>query len=89
MIRIRNARRFRRAVRAVHRALVHQVERERKERDLLGRWALSSGATFAVYRITPDRLALCGNGQERWHVPVAQLMGLLERGQLRYLGRIR
>ncbi len=78
--------RFRRAVRAVHKALARQALRERKPADLLGRWALPSGAAFAVYCID-GALAVCGNGADRWHVPVAQLTGLLERNLLRYLGR--
>ncbi len=90
MIRLKDASRFRRAVRAVRTvrtALGRQAARERKPADLLGRWALPSGATFAVYRIDPRRLALCGNGADRWHVPLAQLNGMLERNLLRYLGR--
>ena len=55
---------------------------------IIGRWALRAGAVFAIYRINGD-LALCGNGAERWHVPVSDIVGLLDRGQLRYLGRIR
>ena len=76
------------AIADVKRALAKHPPRPPQQRAIIGRWALRSGAVFAVYRIN-GALALCGNGAERWHVPVSDVVGLLDRGQLRYLGRIR
>ena len=90
MIRIRDARRFRRAVRAVHRALARQETHERCQHDLLGRWALPSGAPFTVIRIDPQTgLALIANGLGRWQMPARELQIIRAEGMLRYLGRTR
>ena len=90
MMRVKDQRRFRRAVRAVHRALAHQAVRERTGWDLLGRWALPSGATFTVVRIDQRTgLALIANGLGRWQMPARELEIIRAEGMLRYLGRTR
>ena len=90
MIRIRNARRFRRAVRAVYLALARHGQDQRQEHALLGRWALPSGAAFTVIRIDPRTgLALIANGLGRWQMPVRELEVIRADGMLRYLGRAR
>lgn len=87
MIRVKDQRRrFRCAVRAVYRAFAR--ERARKERDLVGRWALPSGVTFTVVRIDPQTgLALIANGLGRWQMPARELEIIRAEGMLRCLGR--
>ncbi len=63
------------------------VEHERRERALIGRWALPSGTVFRVKRIDNNGLALCTADARCWNVPVGQLLTLRERGELRWLGR--
>ena len=60
----------------------------RDPKYLVGRWALPSGAAFTVRYVDEAKgRALCGNGAYRWYVSVADLHALLNRKQLRYLGR--
>lgn len=58
-------------------------------RRAIGRWALPSGAAFAIYRTDlAARLVLCGNGRERWQLSLQQIGRLFDGQQLRYLGRV-
>ena len=64
------------------------VAPQRDPKHLVGRWALPSGAAFTVRYVdeAKDR-AMCGNGAYRWFTSVADLHAMLDRKQLRYLGR--
>ena len=58
------------------------------DRDLIGRWALPSGAAITVKRVDPDsRLADVRCNARLWRVPAYRLHHLRVRGALRYLGR--
>jgi hypothetical protein len=78
------------AIEDVKRALAttRSFEDARRRRMLIGRWALPSGYAFMVKHINPQTdLALCRVDARCWNVPVADLLTLLKRKQLRYLGR--
>jgi len=60
----------------------------KRERDLIGRWALPSGLAFKAKRIDPTtRLVLCCANGRCWDVPVGMLLTLLKEGELRWLGK--
>lgn len=87
MIRVKDRRRFRRALSAAHKALARHSE-PRPPVDLIGRFALPSGAAFTVVRIDPRTdLALIANGLGRWQMPARELEIIRAAGMLRYLGR--
>ena len=62
--------------------------RRRDPKHIVGRWALPSGQAFTVRYVDEEKgLALCGGGGRRWYSTVADLHVMLDRQQLRYLGR--
>ena len=66
------------------------VAPSRDPKHLVGRWALPSGQAFTVLWVDePPARALCGGGGRRWYVAVTDLYAMLDRKQLRYLGRRR
>jgi len=79
------SREFDAALREAQAALAAQHKRER---SLIGRWALPSGLAFRVKTINPEtRLALCCATGRCWDIPVAMLLTLRDDGELRWLGR--
>ena len=84
--RIADVRRATAKAEAARKPLVSAPKRDPKH--LVGRWALPSGAAFTVRYVdeAKDR-AMCGNGAYRWFTSVADLHAMLDRKQLRYLGR--
>lgn len=60
----------------------------RDPQNLIGRWALPSGATFTVLWLdAPNARAFCSGGGRRWYLTVTELHAMLDRKHLRYLGR--
>lgn len=77
---------IRRAIGAVRKALAAQHAQD--HRRLVGRWRLPSGAVLRVVRINDETgLALCGDGRQRFHVHVADLVAVVDSGQATYVGR--
>lgn len=77
-----------RAALADAKAALARHQRRTGGATLIGRWRLvDTGHTFLVKRLTPDGLALVSSGARCWHVKVADLLALKQRGALLYLGR--
>ena len=71
--------------------LIYDPKRKKPARDpqhLIGRWALPNGAAFTVRWLDePNGRALCSGSGKRRYSMIADLHAMLDRKQLRYLGR--